>query len=80
MNAVEIEQAVFALAEQPFDRGEFPIQFLTALGKTARRRDSILRLTVSRWRPLVNIIPASRFAGGSLDAEADVEPFEAISA
>ena len=30
MNAVEIEQAVSELAEQPFDRGEFPFQFLAA--------------------------------------------------
>ncbi len=32
MNAVEIEQAVTALAEQPFDRAEFPFAFLEAFG------------------------------------------------
>lgn len=32
MNAVEIEQAVSALAEQPFDPGEFPFAFLEAFG------------------------------------------------
>jgi len=32
MNAVEIEQAVSELAEQPFDREEFPFQFLAAFG------------------------------------------------
>ena len=32
MNAVEIEQAVSELAEQPFDAGEFPYAFLTAFG------------------------------------------------
>jgi hypothetical protein len=32
MNAVEIEEAVSALAEQPFDADEFPFQFLTAFG------------------------------------------------
>jgi hypothetical protein len=32
MNAVEIEEAISALAEQPFDRGEFPYAFLQAFG------------------------------------------------
>lgn len=32
MNAVEIEQAVSALAERPFDGAEFPYQFLEAFG------------------------------------------------
>ena len=32
MNAVEIEEAVTALAEQPFDAVEFPFAFLTAFG------------------------------------------------
>ena len=32
MNAVEIEQAISALAEQPFDTGEFPFAFLQAFG------------------------------------------------
>lgn len=32
MNAVEIEQAISALAEQPFDREEFPFAFLQAFG------------------------------------------------
>jgi hypothetical protein len=31
MNAVEIEEAISALAEQPFD-GEFPFAFLQAFG------------------------------------------------
>jgi hypothetical protein len=30
MNAVEIEQAISALAEQPFDAAEFPYAFLAA--------------------------------------------------
>jgi hypothetical protein len=33
MNAVEIEEAVSALAEQPFDAAEFPYSFLEAFGK-----------------------------------------------
>lgn len=32
MNAVEIEEAISALAEQPFDPGEFPYLFLQAFG------------------------------------------------
>jgi hypothetical protein len=32
MNAVEIEEAVSALAERPFDREEFPFAFLEAFG------------------------------------------------
>jgi hypothetical protein len=32
MNAVEIEEAISALAEQPFDAAEFPYLFLQAFG------------------------------------------------
>jgi hypothetical protein len=32
MNAVEIEEAISALAERPFDAGEFPFAFLEAFG------------------------------------------------
>jgi hypothetical protein len=32
MNAVEIEEALSALASEPFDRAEFPFAFLTAFG------------------------------------------------
>lgn len=32
MNAVEIEEAISALAELPFDGGEFPFAFLQAFG------------------------------------------------
>jgi hypothetical protein len=32
LNAVEIEEAVSALAEQRFDATEFPFAFLTAFG------------------------------------------------
>lgn len=32
MNAVEIEEAISALAERPFDAGEFPYAFLEAFG------------------------------------------------
>ena len=32
MNAVEIEEAISALAEKPFDSAEFPFEFLQAFG------------------------------------------------
>lgn len=32
MNAVEIEEAISALAERPFDATEFPYAFLEAFG------------------------------------------------
>ncbi len=35
MNAVEIEEAISALAEQPFDAQEFPFAFLEAFGNKA---------------------------------------------
>src|SRR3954453_14668816 len=40
MNAVEIEEAISALAEQPFDAAEFPYAFLQAFGnkETTLRR------------------------------------------
>lgn len=34
MNAVEIEESVSELAEQPFDAAEFPYAFLMALGNS----------------------------------------------
>src|SRR5450755_3809364 len=39
MNAVEIEEAVTALAERPFDAAEFPFAFLQAFGN----KDTTLR-------------------------------------
>ena len=40
MNAVEIEEAISQLAEQPFDAAEFPYAFLLAFGnkETTLRR------------------------------------------
>ena len=40
MNAVEIEEAISALAEQPFDAEAFPFAFLQAFGnkETTLRR------------------------------------------
>lgn len=33
MNAVEIEEAISALAEKPFDAADFPYAFLEAFGR-----------------------------------------------
>src|SRR3979490_2369438 len=41
MNAVEIEEAISALAEQPFDAQEFPYAFLQAFGN---RETTVKRL------------------------------------
>lgn len=56
MNAVEIEQAISALAEQPFDAGAFPFQFLAAFGN----RETTLR------RLRAGAANASDVAGGVL--------------
>ena len=44
VNAVEIEEAVSQLAEQPFDAQEFPFAFLEAFGNKAT---TIKRLTAT---------------------------------
>ena len=38
MNAVEIEEAVSTLADQPFDPAEFPFAFLRAFGNKEIKR------------------------------------------
>lgn len=43
MNAVEIEEAVTALAERPFDAAEFPFAFLEAFGN----KETTIRLARS---------------------------------
>lgn len=41
MNPVEIEEAVTQLASEPFDRAEFPFQFLTAFGNKKTTTDRL---------------------------------------
>ena len=41
MNAVEIEQAISALAEQPFDQAGFPFAFLEAFGNKEATIDKL---------------------------------------
>lgn len=63
MNAVEIEEAISALAEQPFDPAEFPFAFLQAFGN---KETTILRsATVQPFRrpmrqPARGFLPAQR--------------------
>jgi hypothetical protein len=45
MNAVEIEQAITDLAEQPFDPAEFPYAFLEAFGN---KETTLKRLRAGR--------------------------------
>ncbi|MFY1910426.1 class I SAM-dependent DNA methyltransferase [Achromobacter xylosoxidans] len=58
MNAVEIEQAITDLAEQPFDRAEFPYAFLEAFGnkETTIKR---LRAGVSNKSDLGGVLQTS---------------------
>jgi hypothetical protein len=58
MNAVEIEQAISELAEKPFDRQEFPFQFLEAFGnkETTLKR---LRTGVSNKSDLGGVLQTS---------------------
>ena len=50
MNAVEIEEAISALAEQPFNGGEFPFAFLQAFGNK--------ETTIKRLRAQVHVLEA----------------------
>ena len=43
MDAVEIEEAISTLAEQPFDAEEFPFAFLEAFGKQCALKHVITR-------------------------------------
>jgi len=58
VNAVEIEEAVSALAEQPFDAEEFPFAFLAAFGN----KDT----TIKRLRAAKGSTNASDIPGGVL--------------
>lgn len=58
MNAVEIEEAVSALAERPFDAEEFPFAFLAAFGN----KDT----TIKRLRAAKGSTNASDLPGGVL--------------
>jgi hypothetical protein len=61
MNAVEIEQAISALAEQPFDAAAFPYAFLQAFGnkettiKRLRRGNRTGPTSTASCRPTTSI-------------------------
>lgn len=67
MNAVEIEQAISELAEQPFDRQEFPFQFLAAFGNkdTTLKR---LRTGVSNKSDLGGVLQTNNIHIATCDA------------
>lgn len=58
MNAVEIEQAITDLAEQPFDRAEFPYAFLEAFGNKETTMKS-LRTGASNKSDLGGVLQTS---------------------
>jgi hypothetical protein len=53
MNAVEIEQAISELAEKPFDRQEFPFQFLEAFGNKETTLKRLRQVEVTAAMPNV---------------------------
>lgn len=56
MNAVEIEEAVSALAERPFDAAEFPFQFLEAFGN---KETTIKRLRAAKGSTNASDLPGA---------------------
>ncbi|MFO1254762.1 MAG: DNA methyltransferase [Sphingomonadaceae bacterium] len=56
MNAVEIEEAVSALAERPFDTAEFPFQFLEAFGN---KETTIKRLRAAKGSTNASDLPGA---------------------
>ena len=69
MNAVEIEEAISALAEQPFDPAEFPFAFLASLREqgndhqaAAQGRVEQVRPAAASFRPTTSISPSPPLA------------------
>ena len=66
MNAVEIEEAISTLAEQPFEADEFPFAFLEAFGNKAttikRLRSGTSKQIRYRWHCSRPATSTSRFA------------------
>jgi len=56
MNAVEIEEAVSALAERPFDAEEFPFAFLAAFGN---KDTTIKRLRAAKGSTNASDLPGA---------------------
>ena len=77
MNAVEIEQAITDLAEQPFDSAEFPYAFLEAFGnkETTIKR---LRTGASNKSDLGGVLQTSNIHVPTCDKGAVPKAFKAL--
>jgi hypothetical protein len=68
MNPVEIEEAVSALALEPFDPADFPFQFLTAFGNKNDDSAPSIRLDervgCRRWRASTQQYPPRGMRSG----------------
>ena len=67
MNAVEIEEAISALAEQAFDPAEFPFAFLQAFGN---KETTIRKLRVQFFRVRLKQNRAAQPASASTSTSA----------
>jgi predicted S18 family serine protease len=79
MNAVEIEQAISDLAEQPFDAAEFPYAFLEAFGNkdaTLKR----LRQSVSNKSDLDGVLQTNNIHIATCPAGAITQMLDALRA
>lgn len=79
MNAVEIEQAITDLAEQPFDRAEFPYAFLEAFGNKATTIKR-LRAGASNKSDLGGVLQTSNIHILTCDAERVTQTLAALKA
>lgn len=79
MNAVEIEEAISALAEQPFDATEFPFVFLEAFGNKATTIKR-LRSGASNKSDVGGVLQTSNIHISTVDAGSVTEKLAALRA
>jgi len=79
MNAVEIEESISALAEQPFDATEFPFAFLEAFGNKATTIKR-LRSGASNKSDVGGVLQTSNIHIATTDAGSVTEKFAALRA
>jgi len=79
MNAVEIEEAISALAEQPFDATEFPFAFLEAFGNKATTIKR-LRSGASNKSDVGGVLQTSNIHIATADAGSVTEKLAALRA
>lgn len=79
MNAVEIEEAISALAEQPFDATEFPFAFLEAFGNKATTIKR-LRSGASNKSDVGGVLQTSNIHIATADAGRATEKLAALRA